>query len=87
MWAKTLVKVAEEIPQYPTKEQIAAFTPAIPHLEEVATNLVDAVTDEDLITPPTRIGWFYEGQGLYALAEPWSNQSLEVVKATGLTQK
>jgi hypothetical protein len=46
----------------------------------VAQNVTDAVSDEDLIWVFTGLGRFYNGQGLYAIAEPWYNQCVEVVK-------
>ncbi len=38
---------------------------------EVAQNLTDAVSDENLIWVFLKLGRFYSGQGLYASAEPW----------------
>jgi tetratricopeptide (TPR) repeat protein len=53
----------------------------IPHLQEVAQNLIDLVKDEDLIWVFTGLGRFYQGQGLYGLAQPWYEQCLSTVKA------
>jgi tetratricopeptide (TPR) repeat protein len=79
---RVMVAEAEQIPQTPTLDLIAQFTPLIPHLEEVATALTDCLTDDDLITPYTRIAWFYEGQAAYAQAQPW----LEQCRATAETR-
>ncbi|ARV62932.1 tetratricopeptide repeat protein [Nostocales cyanobacterium HT-58-2] len=80
VFATAMVIVAQKIPQTPTLEQITAFSPAIPHLAEVANNLTQYVGNEDL--PWVFIGnaWFYQGQGLYDKAEPWLKQCLEVTK-------
>jgi tetratricopeptide (TPR) repeat protein len=50
----------------------------VPHLEEVAENLTDALTDDDLVVPFIGVSRFYEAQGLYALAEAWDQQCLLV---------
>ncbi|MGF1494726.1 MAG: tetratricopeptide repeat protein, partial [Microcoleaceae cyanobacterium] len=76
--AQTLVNMAEQIPQDPTLEQIVEFNPAIPHLTEVAEVLTDWIADEDLVTPFTRLGFFYNGQGLYTQAEPWHKQCRDI---------
>jgi tetratricopeptide (TPR) repeat protein len=78
-WA--MVEIAQEIPDAPTRKDIEAVKDAIPHLEEVATNLTDALRDEDLLWLFDRLGRFYKSQGLYALAEPWFLQCLSLAKA------
>ncbi|WP_414590097.1 NB-ARC domain-containing protein, partial [Scytonema sp. PCC 10023] len=80
-FCQAMVEVAKEIPDTPNQNQITALTPAIPHLAEVAQNLTDAVSDEKLILVFTGLGWFYEGQGLYALAQPWLKQCVSVVQS------
>jgi tetratricopeptide (TPR) repeat protein len=77
-FAAAFVEFAKEIPESPTREFIELVKEAIPHLEEVAQNLTDALWDEDLVRPFVGLGRFYEGQGLYALAEPWRKQCLEL---------
>ncbi len=88
-FAKSLIGVAQQIPETPTLEQIATLTPAIPHLKELATDLLNLQTQEDLYIPDdnnlitvfVRIGWFHQGQGFYAEAEPWYEDSLAVVRS------
>ncbi|WYM03508.2 MAG: tetratricopeptide repeat protein [Gloeotrichia echinulata CP02] len=80
-FAAAIVKKAEEIPATPTREVIESVQDTIPHLQEVAQNLIDVVKDEDLIWVFVGLGRFYEGQGLYGLAEPWYEQCLSAVKA------
>jgi tetratricopeptide (TPR) repeat protein len=79
-FATSIVRVAQKIPQSPTHELIESLTIDIPHLQEVAENLIDAVNDEDLIWVFAGLARFYEGQGLYALAEPWYQQCLSTVQ-------
>ena len=57
-------------------ELINSVKDAVPHLAEAAQNLTDAISDENLTLVFSALSQFYEGQGLYALAEPWCNQCL-----------
>ncbi|WP_089092380.1 tetratricopeptide repeat protein, partial [Nodularia sp. NIES-3585] len=78
--SQVMVTVAKKIPQTPTLEEINAVSLAIPHLAEVANHLIQYVSDEDLIWPFLGLSRFYEGQGLYTLAEPWNQQCLSTVQ-------
>ncbi|NJR16943.1 MAG: tetratricopeptide repeat protein [Calothrix sp. CSU_2_0] len=80
-FTNTFMEIAQTIPQSPTLEFIDSVKIAIPHLTEVAENLIDAVSDENLIWAFTGLAWFYNGQGLYALAEPWCEQSVSAIKS------
>ena len=75
---KVIVAKGKEIPQNITVDQVTTLSPVIPHLQEVATNLLDYLMDEDLIEPFGRLGRFYQGQGLYNLAESWLLQGKEI---------
>ncbi|MBC6431436.1 tetratricopeptide repeat protein [Nostoc sp. HG1] len=79
-FAAALVEIAQKIPQSLTLEDIKSVQVAIPHLTEVAQNLIDAVEDENLIWVFTGLGRFYQEQGLYTLAEPWYQQGLSTVQ-------
>ncbi|MFN6562351.1 MAG: NB-ARC domain-containing protein, partial [Nostoc sp. ChiSLP01] len=79
LW-RVMVAVGKEIPYSPTFEQIKNVTPAIPHLAEVANNLIQYVSDNDLIWAFLGNAWFYQGQGLYDKAVPWCQQCLEITK-------
>ncbi|WP_445634738.1 hypothetical protein NSTC745_06582 [Nostoc sp. DSM 114161] len=79
-FAAQAVGVAKRIPQQSNREQILNLTLYIPHLAELASYLFRYLSDEDLITPFTRLGWFYKGQGLYQQAEPWLQLCVEVTK-------
>ncbi|MBD2447987.1 tetratricopeptide repeat protein [Nostoc sp. FACHB-152] len=79
-FAAAMVAKAKEIPQTMTLEFIASVQDAIPHLQEVAENFIDALRDEDLIWVFVGLGRFYNAQGLYVLAEPWHMQCLSTVK-------
>ncbi|MEH2152698.1 tetratricopeptide repeat protein, partial [Nostoc sp.] len=77
---RVMVAVAKNIPQDPTLQHIKNVTPAIPHLAEVANNLIQYVSDEDSPWPFVGNAWFYKAQGLYDKAAPWWEQCLEITK-------
>jgi len=79
-FAGVMVKKAKEFPHTPTLEHINAYQHIIPHLTEVAQKHINTVADEDVGWVFFGLGRFYEGQGLYALAETWYKQCVEVVK-------
>ncbi|MBD2440459.1 tetratricopeptide repeat protein [Nostoc sp. FACHB-110] len=80
VFVAAIIAKVKEIPQAITLEFIASVQDTIPHLQEVAENLIDVVRDEDLIWVFVGLGKFYEGQGLYVLAEPWYVQCLSAIK-------
>ncbi|MBD2454382.1 tetratricopeptide repeat protein [Nostoc sp. FACHB-87] len=75
-----MVAVAKNISHNPILEQIRGVAPAIPHLDEVANNLIQYVSDNDLTWPFVGNALFYSGQGLYDKAAPWYEQCLEIAK-------
>ncbi len=79
-FCKVMVAVAKDIPDSPTLEQINDVTPATPHIVEVAKNLIQYVSDDDLIWAFLGNARFYYGQGLYDKAVPWCKQCLEITK-------
>jgi tetratricopeptide (TPR) repeat protein len=79
-FARVMIALAKKIPQTPTLKQITVVSPAIPHLAEVANNLIQHVSDEDLISAFEGNAKFYDAQGLYDKAEPWFERCLEVTK-------
>ncbi|MBH8575327.1 tetratricopeptide repeat protein [Nostocaceae cyanobacterium CENA369] len=79
-FCQVVVAVAKNIPETPTLKQITDVTPTIPHIAEVANNLIEYVNDDDLLRPFIGNALFYTGQGLYTQAEPWYQQCLEAIK-------
>ncbi|BAY89456.1 tetratricopeptide repeat protein [Tolypothrix sp. PCC 7601] len=71
-----MVAVAKDIPDTPTLQQIKDVAPAIPHLIEVADNLIQYVSNDNIVNIFTKLGEFYEDQGLYEQAKPWYKQCL-----------
>ncbi|MBW4594541.1 MAG: tetratricopeptide repeat protein [Brasilonema angustatum HA4187-MV1] len=80
-FCQVMVEVAKKIPQRPNQNEITVLTIVIPHLVEVAQNLIDAVSDENLLSVFAGLGRFYQGQGFYALAQPWFEQCVSVVQS------
>ncbi|MEH1929674.1 tetratricopeptide repeat protein, partial [Nostoc sp.] len=79
-YCQAMVAVAEDIPQTPTLIDIAQATLAIPHLAETVTAYQACLSDDDLIWPFLGLSRFYQGQGAYAQALPWHEQSLSAAK-------
>ena len=77
---RVMVEIADGISETPTLNQITDVTPAIPHIAEVAKNLIQYVSDNDLIWIFIGNARFYCGQGLYEQTLPWYEQCLEVTK-------
>jgi tetratricopeptide (TPR) repeat protein len=80
-FAETFIAIAQTIPQSPTQEIIKSVKDAIPHLAEVAQNLIYAVSDEKLILIFVGLDRFYSGQGLYTLAQLLLEQSILVIQS------
>ncbi len=77
---RVMVAVAKDIPDTSILKQINDVNPAIPHLAEVANNLIQYVSDDDLIWVFNGNIRFYESQGLYNQALNWCYQGLKVTK-------
>ncbi|MBO3462107.1 tetratricopeptide repeat protein [Aetokthonos hydrillicola] len=73
------VAIAKIIPRAPTLKLIQSVKDDMPHLTELKERLIGAVNDEDLTHVFIGLARFYEGQGLYALAQPLLEQSLSVM--------
>jgi tetratricopeptide (TPR) repeat protein len=57
-----------EVPEDITRHHLYDLSPIIPHLEEAVKKLIDFI-EEDFVLLFQGIGRYYEGQGLYNLAE------------------
>ncbi|MBD2253954.1 tetratricopeptide repeat protein [Nostoc parmelioides] len=84
-FASAMIAVAQSLPQSPTSEDIESIQDVVPHIEDLGHRLIDDVNQagEEPINSPAsvpndEVAWvfvgvarFYEGQGLYQLAEVW----------------
>jgi tetratricopeptide (TPR) repeat protein len=94
-FASAMITKAQSIPQSPTSEDIERIKDVIPHLEDLGNRLVAEINqprEEQIISPASvpndqiiwifvGVGKFYEGQGLYQLAEPWYEECVNVCQA------
>jgi tetratricopeptide (TPR) repeat protein len=74
------MSVVEQLSKSPTIGEIQKIAPTIPHVAEAARALSEYLSDENLCKPFIILARFYEGQGLYNLAEPWRQQRLLVTE-------
>ena len=79
-FTKEMLSIAQQIPDTPVLSDIELVSDAIPHLKEVLENLISVVEDEDVIWAFLGVSKYYEGQGLYALAERWKMQCILVLQ-------
>jgi tetratricopeptide (TPR) repeat protein len=77
---KEMLSIAQKIPPVLTITDIELVKDTIPHLKEVAESLITVMENENLIFWAfIGIARFYEGQGLYILAESWRKQCISVL--------
>nr|MBW4689151.1 tetratricopeptide repeat protein [Komarekiella atlantica HA4396-MV6] len=93
-FAAAMISFAQILPNSPTSEQIKSIKDVVPHLEDLGNRLIleiqaketqiisiASVPNDQVIWVFVGIGRFYEGQGLYKLAESWNEQCLNVCQA------
>ncbi|MEI6064837.1 MAG: tetratricopeptide repeat protein [Pseudanabaena sp. ELA748] len=84
----SLLTIAKEIPQSPTRDLIARVAPAIPHLDllsrEMLGDILNPEEDNNLLWAFLGIARFYEGRGLYSSAEdPYQRCLISVRRILG----
>lgn len=77
-FTKAFAAIAQTIPESPTRDLIESVKDVIPHLAEVANNLVATVSNADLVLIFAGLTRFYESQGFYKEAEDWCKQCLVI---------
>jgi tetratricopeptide (TPR) repeat protein len=75
-----MVKIAKNIDQTLTLEDVAKIESLIDHLKIAAEELNQWLEDEDLVWPFLGLGFFYRAQGLYNEAIPYFDQCLKVTE-------
>ncbi|MDZ8225165.1 tetratricopeptide repeat protein [Nostoc sp. ChiVER01] len=87
-----MIALAQILSDSPTSEQIESIRDMVSHLEDLGKHLIAeikeakekqiissaSVPNDKVIWIFVGIGRFYEGQGLYNLAEPWRKECLNV---------
>ena len=79
-FTKPMIAIAQSIPNPPTQEDITRVALAIPHLSNVATDLIDYVENENFTWLFEGLGRFYQGQGIYNQAEQCYRKNIEVCR-------
>jgi tetratricopeptide (TPR) repeat protein len=79
-YSTVMVKVAKNIDQTLTLEDVAILEPLIDHLKIATEELNQWLEDEDLSWPFIGLGFFYDGQGLYNDALPYHDQCLKLTE-------
>ncbi|BAY97304.1 putative kinesin light chain [Tolypothrix tenuis PCC 7101] len=94
-FANAMITKAQSVPLSPISEDIERIRDVIPHLEDLGQRLIEeikqvkeqqinssvSVSREQVISVFVGIGIFYEGQGLFQLAEPWREECVNVSQA------
>jgi tetratricopeptide (TPR) repeat protein len=69
---QAIIQTAKKIESRSTVQQLEALRPALPHITEVAEVWIGDIVDENnIITPSTRLAWFYKNLVDYPQAEFW----------------
>ncbi|MFM6520362.1 MAG: tetratricopeptide repeat protein, partial [Microcystis panniformis] len=79
-YCEIMAKKSAEMPYNPTVEIVKEFTPFLPHLQASVKEYPQYIADEDLFWSYTGLAWYYEGQGLYATAEPYYQDCLTATR-------
>jgi len=94
-FATAMITKAQILPGSATSEQIESIRDIVPHLEDLGKRIIAEIkepTEAEIISlasvPSDEVIWvfvgitrFYEGQGLYKLAEPWSEECVNVCQS------
>jgi tetratricopeptide (TPR) repeat protein len=75
-----MAKKSAEMPQNPTVEIVEEFKPFLLHLQASVGEYPQYIADEDLLWSYTGLAWYYNGQGLYAIAEPYCQACLTATR-------
>jgi tetratricopeptide (TPR) repeat protein len=77
-----MAKKSAEIPQNPTVEIVEDFKPFLLHLQASVGEYPEYIADEDLAWSYTGLASYYNGQGLYAIAEPYYQACLTATRTS-----
>jgi len=75
-----MAKKSAEMPQDTTVEIVEEFKPFLLHLQASVGEYPQYIADEDLGWSYTGLARYYEGQGLYAIAEPYCQACLTATR-------
>ncbi|WP_414549535.1 tetratricopeptide repeat protein [Anabaena sp. CCY 0017] len=94
-FTSAMIVVAHYLPQSPTSEDIESIKDVVPHIEDLGNRIITEIKQaaEKQINSPASVPndqvigifvgvtRFYQGQGLYKLAEPWYEECVNVCQA------
>jgi tetratricopeptide (TPR) repeat protein len=75
-----MAKKSAEMPYNPTVEIVEDFKPFLLHLQASVGEYPEYIADEDLLWSYTGLARYYNGQGLYAIAEPYYQACLTATR-------
>ena len=75
-----MAKKSAEMPHNPTVEIVEEFKPFLLHLQASVGEYPQYIADEDLFWSYTGLARYYNGQGLYAIAEPYYQACLTATR-------
>ncbi|NCS26547.1 MAG: tetratricopeptide repeat protein [Microcystis aeruginosa BS13-02] len=79
-YCEIMAKKSAEMPQDTTVEIVEEFKPFLLHLQTSVGEYPQYIADEDLFWSYTGLAWYYKGQGLYAIAEPYYQDCLTATR-------
>ena len=79
-YCAVMADISIDIPQNSTLEILLNYTPLISHIEQAAKEYQHQIADDDILGLYSGLSRYYEGQGLYALAEPWWIDCLKLIQ-------
>jgi tetratricopeptide (TPR) repeat protein len=81
IWFVTFIAaLVQQMPNSPNYDEMKIISPLIPHIEEVAQQMICYLSNEEFGYLFNILVSFYSNQGLYALAEDWCQTFIENVK-------
>ncbi|MBE8992878.1 tetratricopeptide repeat protein [Microcystis aeruginosa LEGE 91341] len=79
-YCEIMAKKSAEMPYNPTLKKVEEFKPFLPHLQASVKEYSEYIADEDLFWSYTGLARYYQGQGLYATAEPYYQDCLTATR-------
>jgi tetratricopeptide (TPR) repeat protein len=78
IFAETMLECAQTIEPILTMKTVEILQDVVPHIQTVATQFSNLLSDDQFIWIFVGVARFYKSQGLYSAAEPWHNHCLEI---------
>jgi tetratricopeptide (TPR) repeat protein len=79
-YCTVMTDTSRTVPETPTLDIIQNLTPLIPHIQQAVREYPEYIADEDLAESYMGLARYYNGQGLYAIAEPYCQACLTATR-------